>query len=174
MGRMNGNARVHDDTKIVTDEKMARDLCRGTAYGWQNTRNFVLRRDRGNPCARCGGPIDFSLPSTHHLGWTIDHMGIRVEDCVGLTKGNARRRLHDVNQLSISHKRCNSADNRNKGNAVLTPPTVDLSKPAIDKTGWAWDPDRRWEVSKLIMGWFEYADTPGNERKRLAAELMAT
>jgi hypothetical protein len=75
--------------------------------------------------------------------------------------------------LRSGHKRCNSGDNRNKPNGVFTPPTVEESKPAIDKTGWAWDPDKRWEVSKIIMGWFEYENTPGDERKRLAAELMA-
>jgi hypothetical protein len=100
-GRLSKNARVSDDMKIVADKDMARDLCRGTSYGWADKRDFVMRRDRDKPCVRCQTPIDWTVSGNDPRGATIDHMGTQVSDVVGMTKGNARRLLHDVNHLFV-------------------------------------------------------------------------
>jgi hypothetical protein len=117
-GRLSGNARAADDAKLITSDKEARDICRGGAMGWRSTRDAVIRRDRdaGRGCSRCGGAVRWDLPGNDKsgLGPSVDHRATQVADCVGLTRGAARRLLHDMTPgaLQISHWRCNSRDGR--------------------------------------------------------------
>jgi hypothetical protein len=115
-GRLSKNARVADDAKTVTNITMARDLCRGGAVGWKITRDSVLIRDRGTPCSRCGTPVRWDLPGNHSSGKgpSIEHLGTQVADVVGMTKGAARKLLHDQSHLAVSHFTCNARDGRGR------------------------------------------------------------
>ena len=89
----------------------------------------VKRRDRDKPCYRCGAAIRWDLPGTHPQGPTIDHGvngGPQVADVVGMPRGEARRLLHDVNHLAVSHRECNTRD----GRGIQRPPTAAPSTPA--------------------------------------------
>ncbi len=112
MPRLSPNARAHDDAKIITTEREARQLCSGGTSGWKATRSLVMRRDRDKPCCRCGAPIRWDLPGNQPLGPSIDHLGTKVATVVGMSKGQARRLLHDTSQLAVSHFACNARDAR--------------------------------------------------------------
>lgn len=112
MSRLSPNARAHDDAKIITTEREARQLCSGGATGWKATRSLVMRRDRDKSCCRCGGPIRWDVPGNQPQGPSLDHLGTKVADVVGMTKGATRKLLHDTSQLAISHFACNPRDAR--------------------------------------------------------------
>jgi len=131
MGKLSGNARNADNVRIVQDESMARDLCRGTSFGWPQTKRSVLARDRDKPCCRCGTAIRWDLKGPHPLSPSIDHLGTKVADVVGMQKGAARKLLHDGSQLAVSHFSCNSRDSRGYEQA----PTQAVAKPAKSDDG---------------------------------------
>jgi hypothetical protein len=169
-GRLSKNARVADDAKIVADLVMARDLCRGGATGWADTRNFVMRRDHDKGCYRCGAPVRFDLPGTAPQGPTIDHVGIQVADVTGMQKGAARRALHDVSQLAVSHRVCNTRD----GRGIQRPPTEDAN---ATPTKYVVPPEpltlsRKPDPNAVTLNGFTYHRGPGTaeileaERKR--------
>ena len=97
------------DTERMTSTDQLRRLCSPGAVGWDATRRAVVARDGTKPCVRCGGPLDLSAPHTSPSAVTVDHVGVQVSDCIGLTRGEARARLHDTRYLALSHKRCNTA-----------------------------------------------------------------
>ena len=98
------------DTDIVADVHEARKLCIGK--GWNIVKGRVMRRDRSKGCARCGHPIRWDLSGNHPQGPTIDHMGVQVADVVGMARADARRALHNMAQLAVSHRECNTRDGR--------------------------------------------------------------
>jgi hypothetical protein len=114
MGRLGGNARAHSDAQIITTELEARRLCTGGAVGWAATRDAIFRRDGALPCYRCGTPIRWDLSGLEPSGPTIEHCQTQVADCVGWTRGDARRTLHDMTPgaLAVSHRACNSRAGR--------------------------------------------------------------
>lgn len=65
-------------------------------------------------CWICGTPIDRTLPYTHPMSWTADHVKPR-------SKGGA---LIDTTNLRAAHRRCNSArGNRESTKADIMPTT---------------------------------------------------
>ncbi|MGH3097881.1 MAG: HNH endonuclease [Streptosporangiales bacterium] len=55
-------------------------------------------RARRHPCWLCGQPIDYTLPATHPLSFTVDHE-------IPLTA--APWLAHDRSNLKAAHRRCN-------------------------------------------------------------------
>lgn len=69
--------------------------------------------DKGWPCHLCGKPIDMSLPYTHPLAFTADHL-----DAIA----NGGNLLGD---LAPAHRRCNSRRGRKRlAHQVRAPKTT--------------------------------------------------
>lgn len=72
-------------------------------------RRLARRTLRDNPvCWLCGQLIDLTLPATHPMSGTADHVQ-------PLSRGGAER---DPGNLRPAHRRCNSA----RGNRPAAPP----------------------------------------------------
>jgi hypothetical protein len=109
----NWNAKMHDDARITKTLEEVRNLCAGDSRGWKATKAAV--RLRTTHCCLCSKPIDMSLRWPNPGSFSVEHAKYRVEDCIGLTRGEARRRLHDQRYLAGAHLSCNSSANRNNG-----------------------------------------------------------
>lgn len=79
-------------------------------------RTQTLRRaveTHGLPCHLCGNPIDLTLPSTHPLSFTADHLD-------AIANGG-----HLYGQIAPAHRRCNSRrQNRRLPTQIKKPKTT--------------------------------------------------
>lgn len=72
---------------------------------WRKLCDYV-KRTTAPICWRCGGDIDLSLPGTHPLGWTGDHVQMRSKSPeLTFDPANIRPAHHKCNSLrtSITH-----------------------------------------------------------------------
>nr|DAS87252.1 MAG TPA: restriction endonuclease [Caudoviricetes sp.] len=69
----------------------------------------------GAPCHLCGQPIDLSLPYTHPMSFTADHI-----DAIG-TGGN----LHGT--ILQAHRKCNSARGKRRLKSQINPPRTTIA-----------------------------------------------
>ena len=104
--------RIRKDTDIVASTTEARRLVS------PKTVERVKVRDRSLPCSRCGTAMRWDVSGNHDLGVTLDHLGVQVSDCVGLTRGETRRLVNDISTCALSHRICNV----NAGHGVNGPP----------------------------------------------------
>lgn len=73
----------------------------------RNRHRAAIRRTKP-PCALCGEPIDYHLPSPHPDSFTIDHI-------VPLTRGGT----DEPSNIQTAHRRCNLAKSDRDDAAVI-------------------------------------------------------
>src|ERR1700722_12829791 len=79
------NEELAQASRCVGSVEQARRICQGKY--WEAIRNRV--RANRPPCWRCGGAIMYDEKRTR-LSFTLDHVGLKVEDAVGLTITEAK------------------------------------------------------------------------------------
>lgn len=77
-----------------------------TGPDYDRVRAIVIARD--DACHICRRPVDKTLPGTHPLGPTLDHV----------TPLDAGGSMLDLANCRLAHRRCNGS----KGNKVPDPP----------------------------------------------------
>jgi 5-methylcytosine-specific restriction endonuclease McrA len=67
---------------------------------WQQIRKRVIdrARHRGDPCFRCGQPINYTLSGRHPYGPTVDHI---------LSIAEHPEYAYNETLLAVSHRQCN-------------------------------------------------------------------
>ena len=176
--------RHKSDSEPVDSQREARAL---TKIGDARERLFRLWKAEGKKCFRCGSVLDWSLSGLDPKGPTWDHVGLGVADCVGLTRGEAKKILLDYTpdgslsggrgRSAVSHRYCNASAGR--GNAVTSPPSYggDTPRPPTGGSapyrprGRTWSREERSEISEAMLGFGRYKDTPPEERRRILAQL---
>jgi 5-methylcytosine-specific restriction endonuclease McrA len=79
---------------------------------WQQIRKRVIDRARyrGDPCHRCGQPINYTLSGRHMWGATVDHV-YSIAEHPELT--------YTETLLAVSHRRCNLRNGASLGGKRL-------------------------------------------------------
>jgi 5-methylcytosine-specific restriction endonuclease McrA len=79
---------------------------------WQAIRKRAIARarSRGDPCYRCGKPIDYRLSGRHMWGATVDHV-LPVAKHPELT--------YNESLLAVSHRTCNLRNGASLGGKRL-------------------------------------------------------
>lgn len=91
-------------------------------YAQYNMRVSVRNRVRalGMPCALCGQPIDYSLPSGHPMSYELDEI-------VPISMGGSPV---DIENVQPAHRICN----QKKGNRIA--PLRAEQKPIVNSQAW--------------------------------------
>ncbi len=86
-------------------------------YGNGSKRRAVRAwlRSRGDPCALCGKPIDYSLPSGHPMSFEVDEI-------VPVSKGGSP---YERSNVQAAHRICN----QRKGNRTAPAARITLPLP---------------------------------------------
>lgn len=109
------NVAMARDAQIINDVTEIRRLCSGNSRGWPDVVRAV--KAQTVTCCLCGKQIDMLLRWPHAGSFSVEHRRWTPENLagLGLTRGECRRRLQDLQWLSGAHLGCNSSDNRHSG-----------------------------------------------------------
>jgi hypothetical protein len=92
---------------MVAEVDAARLFRSSTAWKRVRLRVFAAAKRGKDPCAICGGALDWDAPRYHRNRPAVDH--ITPLRTIDLTTPEGRRLALDPTQLRIAHAGCNSA-----------------------------------------------------------------